>query len=337
MRPKRHIRLVKKAVDAVLSAIEIYNKPDFAHREEIFAILMASAWELMLKARILKENGDAPRSIEIWRRRTGQDGKKTKKRFAEKNRSGNVKTITLQKAVQLVLQYEVDGISTACADNIYLLMEIRDNAIHYVNKTYGFAEKVREIGAASLRNFAHAVEQWFNIDLDRYNFYLMPLAFQRPPDVIEPMLRRQLNAPTRRLFAYLTSVAAEHPPDSGDPFAVAMRIEMKFERTSSADAMPVNVTDDPDALKVNIAEEVFLQRFPWDFWELVRRMKARYSDFVQNNTFYGHKGRIEKNRNYCMTRLLDPNKPKGIGKRYYSLNVFNEFDKVYKVRKRKRK
>jgi hypothetical protein len=43
-------QISQKSVDAALAAIEIYNKPDFRHREETFAILMTNAWELLLKA-----------------------------------------------------------------------------------------------------------------------------------------------------------------------------------------------------------------------------------------------------------------------------------------------
>lgn len=45
----RYKSFIDKSVGAALSAIEIYNKPDFKYREETFAILMINAWELLLK------------------------------------------------------------------------------------------------------------------------------------------------------------------------------------------------------------------------------------------------------------------------------------------------
>lgn len=47
----------------MLSAIEIYNKPDFKYREETFAILAINSWELLLKARLLKLNSYRINSI----------------------------------------------------------------------------------------------------------------------------------------------------------------------------------------------------------------------------------------------------------------------------------
>ena len=40
---------------AMLAAIEIYNKPQIAYRDECFIILIVNAWELLLKA-ILSKN-----------------------------------------------------------------------------------------------------------------------------------------------------------------------------------------------------------------------------------------------------------------------------------------
>lgn len=46
--------LIDKSIGSMLSAIEIYNKPDFKYREETFAILAVNSWELLLKARIFQ-------------------------------------------------------------------------------------------------------------------------------------------------------------------------------------------------------------------------------------------------------------------------------------------
>ena len=54
----RSQELAAKSVSAMISAIEVYNKPDFKYREETFAILAINAWELLLKAKWLR--GAAP-------------------------------------------------------------------------------------------------------------------------------------------------------------------------------------------------------------------------------------------------------------------------------------
>lgn len=57
--------LVRNAKAAMLAAIEIYNKPRFAYRDECCVILLLNSWELILKA-LLSRNG---RSIFYLKRR----------------------------------------------------------------------------------------------------------------------------------------------------------------------------------------------------------------------------------------------------------------------------
>src|ERR1700761_7951932 len=102
MRRPRHAALVDKAIEACIAAIEIYNKPDFHYREEAFSILIFNAWELLLKARVLRENKGNPRSIEIWepvRKKDGTNGKRAK---AKLNRSKTAMTIDGMRAAALV-------------------------------------------------------------------------------------------------------------------------------------------------------------------------------------------------------------------------------------------
>jgi hypothetical protein len=50
------------------------------------------------------------------------------------------------------------------------------------------------VGSASLRNFAPAATRWFTVDLEKYNFYLMPLAFQSPAEAIAELIGKQAPA-----------------------------------------------------------------------------------------------------------------------------------------------
>ncbi|GGA85883.1 hypothetical protein GCM10011369_29900 [Neiella marina] len=66
-----HEKLVGRSLDAFTLALEVYNRPSMKNRVEAFAILMVNAWELLLKAEILKVSGyekvfyDGERSISI--------------------------------------------------------------------------------------------------------------------------------------------------------------------------------------------------------------------------------------------------------------------------------
>lgn len=51
-------RLIDKAKEAFVMSIEIYNKPSIRYRLEGFSFFICNAWELMLKAYMIKKFGD---------------------------------------------------------------------------------------------------------------------------------------------------------------------------------------------------------------------------------------------------------------------------------------
>ena len=50
-------KLVERSLDAFTLALEVYNRPSMKNRVEAFTIMMVNAWELLLKAKILKVEG----------------------------------------------------------------------------------------------------------------------------------------------------------------------------------------------------------------------------------------------------------------------------------------
>src|SRR5437868_15124167 len=95
----RSSRLVKKAEAALLAAIEIYNKPSFAYREETFAILALNAWELLLKAKLLDINNNTDRCLFIYSTKTLAPGKQSKKLYLKRNRTGNKMTAGIDECI----------------------------------------------------------------------------------------------------------------------------------------------------------------------------------------------------------------------------------------------
>ncbi len=65
MKEPRWKVLLRKSVSACVAAMEVYNKPVMPHRDETFAMLAVNAWELLLKARLLREGKNKLRSIQV--------------------------------------------------------------------------------------------------------------------------------------------------------------------------------------------------------------------------------------------------------------------------------
>ncbi len=331
MSTAKHMILAEKALHACIAAIEVYNKPAFKYREETFAILMINAWELLLKARVLKENGNRMRSIEMIETKARKDGTAGSRKQVKRGRSGNAFTIGLRRASELVRQYEKDAIDQRCIDNLELLVEIRDCAVHLYNKTRSLAMRVHEVGTASLRNFAHASKTWFGTDLRDHSLALMPISFDTPAGAIEAVVPDDEKTAVGRLLRRIMADQSANPFDDSAPYNVAIRVQVQFVRKATDNATPVQVTrGDASAVKVVISEEEALKAFPWNYNTLCREARKRYADFKEDKKFVIHRRRLEKDERFCKTRHLDPSRPvKSLEKRFYSANIMQELDKLY--------
>jgi len=318
--------LAGKSIDAMLAAVEIYNKPNFSYREESYAILAINSWELLLKARILQLSKNRMSSILKYQRRQRADGTKSEKLYRVKNRSGTHLSVGLFGAVDLLQSEYGDKIDSAVRENLELICEVRDNAVHFMNKGFDISKIVQELGTACLRNYLLLIRRWFAIDMSSYNFFLMPLAFVREELKVEVV---SLNSDERKLIDFLRSKTSTGAAANEDGFNVALHLDIKYSRSKSDTAQKVIVTNDPDATPVTLSEEDIREKYPWDFQILTTRMKKRYSDFSQNKKYHDFRKPLEKDEQYCKKRYLDPAKKVGIGKCFYNPNIMSAFDEHY--------
>mgnify|MGYP000588433383 CR=1 FL=1 len=100
MAKSKYSLLLEKSIQAVLSAIELYNKPVFSYREESFSILMVNAWELLLKAKKLKDNNGKLTCLYIpISKKTKSE--KPRQRFKYKTtKSGNYMTVGITDLIE---------------------------------------------------------------------------------------------------------------------------------------------------------------------------------------------------------------------------------------------
>jgi len=315
-----------KSLAAMLAAIEIYNKPDFPYREETFAVLAINAWELLLKARILQLDRNRIGAILEFERRRKADGTMSDKLYRKKNRSGNQLSIGLFRAVDTLVNQYGDTVDPLVRTNIELLTEIRDNSIHFFNKDFELSKRVLEIGTASVRNYVTLSRKWFGADLSGYNMFIMPMAFAGNLPLAEVI---PLNGQERQLLDYIRAARSETTEDPASDYSVALEVDVRFKRTSGESFADVRVTRDPDAAPVRLEEEDILERYPWDYQILTTRLSKRYSDFLQNSDYHDLRRALESEGAYCRERLLDPGKPRGLKKRFYSPNIVRGFDRHY--------
>jgi hypothetical protein len=313
----RSRELLDRSIAAMVAAIDVYNKPDFPYRAEAFTILALNAWELLLKAYWLKLHNHRLRYLYV------RQGKAEAKRPRYKRtRSGNPMTHSLDHlAKKLTEQKRLDEYVRR---NLEALCELRDTAVHFYHRSLKFNERVLEIGMACLKNFVAAVQDWFQEDLSRFNFYLMPLSFVTPPPSLEAI---PLNRHEKRFLAFLDSLTLGED-DPATRYSVAVNVEVRFVRSKAASAAPVRITNDPMAPAIYLSEEQIRERYPWDYRELTDRCRQRYSDFKVDQKYHQLRKSLESDRRFAYERRLDPEKPRP-QKIFYAPAILQEFDKHY--------
>jgi hypothetical protein len=150
-------RLVANSKSAMVGAIEIYNKPRFDYRDEVFVLLLINAFELLLKAIVSKGN----KSI-----------------FEKKKRNQPYRTINWRTAMTRAVStaaWPTPIPYRAVEENLELLSVYRDNAVHFYNAP-GFGVVIYSLAQTSIVNYRDILRAVFGQELaDEINWQLMPL------------------------------------------------------------------------------------------------------------------------------------------------------------------
>ena len=134
----------------------------------------------------------------------------------------------------------------------------------------------------------------------------------------------------QNLLEYLRSLKSQPSDPAKGDFYVSLEVTFDI-RKSGIDALEKVqvVQDDPDATKITLTDEVLLDKYPWSYHNLCDELHRRYTDFSVNWRFYDIKKQAENNESFAWVRYLNPDKPKGMRKVFYSRNIVQEFDKHY--------
>ncbi len=325
MRPSLSTKFVDKAAAAITSAVEVYNKPTFRYREETFAILALNAWELLLKAKILKGNGNRPKSLWVFEPRAKKGGGHTDKLYAKKNRAGNNFTIALSRCVVVLDADAATRLAPEVKANLDALVAIRDNSSHYVNHNPPLARQTLEIASASIKNFVLLMKRWFAWDLSASLSLSIPLCFVAGTREVDSVI---VNADEQRLMEHLRDLART-PSAEGSDYCAAIRVDIRLVRSTSDASSQVSTTGGPDAVRVLVSEADIKKQYPWTYRMLVDKLIARYKDFKQNRRFHSLRRSIDGNEKLSKFRYLDPDNPTSSKQQFFSPNILQFFDGHY--------
>lgn len=103
-------KLIEKSKEAFCMAIELYNKPTIKYRVEGFSLFICNAWELMLKAHMIKKFGETS----IYYTDNPQ------------------RTLSLENCVQKVFTNNKDPLRI----NLEKIIELRNTSTHFITEEY---------------------------------------------------------------------------------------------------------------------------------------------------------------------------------------------------------
>ena len=288
--------MARCAREAMLAAVEIYNKPQVKYREQTVAFLLVNAWEVLIKARIVQQSGDKLQSI--YRR------KRNSRRF-EYGPDKELLTIEIRGALSRC------DLPEEAKTNIKGLMKIRNQATHLGVLVPGLKQTILEFSTASVQNFIKTYANWFKDSIEPP--YLLPLGFVGSAQTTVasyPMRQKQL------LKELVDLAYSQDPDDSG--YEVVMQVRVELNRGLSGGGS-IGLTTDPSAPKVSITDDEALKTFSTPYTQLVEKCRDHYPDFKQNQQFHAAMKNINTDPSCTYERRLDPTADNSSKKRFYNL------------------
>ena len=130
-------QLLNKSKEAFVLAVEIYNKPTIKYRVEGFAFFICNAWELMLKAYLMKTKGED--SI-----------------YYKDNPD---RTINLENCIRQVFTNNKDPLRL----NLERIIELRNTSTHFITEEYEMVYV--PLFQSCIFNFNEKMSQFHDIDV----------------------------------------------------------------------------------------------------------------------------------------------------------------------------
>lgn len=202
-------------------ALELINRPELANRLDAFVLLLATAWEQLLKAELEHKNAGS-----IF---TG-----------DKSASGRPYTISLALAIERQFQDKNDPVRR----NVEKIKELRDGAAHLlVPETAGIATRYFQ---SSILNFISKFQTFTDeapFKFEGSGLLTLGVAYQSP--TIEA-LRARHGKNAAEVKALIDELETDADKSDDTKFAISIAYELVLEKKASEAA--IHLTNGPDGL-----------------------------------------------------------------------------------------
>jgi len=272
-------KLIGKSQEAFSVAIELYNKPTIKYRVEGFSFFICNAWELMLKAHMIKTMGE------------------TSIYYKESNK----RTITLEVCLQKIFTNEKSPLRR----NLEQIIELRNTSTHFIVEEYEML--YIPLFQACVLNYVDKMLEFHDVDITKIipqNFLTLSVSIKT---LTETMIRAKY--PEQIAERFLGKAKELEPMIAENNQSFAIRIEhLHFITKDRSEATSVVHIAQEGETGIKIVKELKDPNVTHKFTmksaikEINQRLRKLGISFKVNRyilNLFNKKYRIKENEIYC--------------------------------------
>ena len=219
-------RLLDKSIEAFIMGLEIYNKPTIKYRVEGFSFFIINAWELMLKATLLK------RGESIY--------------FSDKPD----RTLSLDIVIRKIYTDK----NTRIRLNLEKIIELRNISTHYITEDYEV--KYVPLFQACVLNYVNELQRFHNVDITKYiaqNFLTISARYE--PLTNEELRLKYSPEIAERLIKQSNEIDVLSATYDSDKFSIQIRQNLYITKKKSEADFIVGIDSHSDT-KVTMVKDL---------------------------------------------------------------------------------
>lgn len=212
-------QLLDKSREAFVLAVELYNRPSIRYRVEGFAFFICNAWELMLKAKIIRDYG-----IEKILYKDHPD-----------------RTLSMERCMDLVLTNDKDPLKRNLKD----IVRLRNEGTHFIVPEH---EQIYVgLFQACVRNYDDKLFEWHGLKIsDSVPVHFLTLSMSANP-VSPEVIRAKYSPEIAEKFLFdRAAIEQEEAIQGNQKYSFVMRTEMAIVKNPSRADFTVAIDNTSD-------------------------------------------------------------------------------------------
>lgn len=226
-------KLIEKSKEAFIVAIELYNKPTIKYRVEGFSFFICNAWELMLKAHLIRTKGEYSIYYSDDRKRT----------------------ISLSNCIEKVFTNKNDPLRM----NLEQIIELRNTSTHFITSEY---EQIYvPFFQSCILNYSNKMLEFFKIDITQNipaNF--LTLSVKLSPISPEEIQARYPEPIAMKLLQTVKRINDSMPAEGNEKYAVLIKHDIYITKKTDLATASVRITKDAETAAFILKETKDMQR-----------------------------------------------------------------------------